>query len=602
MGMDVVEFPGYKERRLVTKSNFRRILKLASGCGVEFLHNSGKFGKAILLGTGPERRRARDYMQKRMEGAASWRTEQLPKPELEKRNDVTIIELTSEEAQLLGCEDLSQVEAKSGSLLFFRQVPDAELLTARGARILTRRGGRFVLAEVLEAGASGGDEGEITLKLRVVPGNAELTEAHVDNEYVEALVIFGHDLGPSGFTGRAYAEKLVRELLANAKTKAQSSTWAASTSWPQVQAEKDAYAQAHSSTSSVSTPWPQKQAQKDQSSAASINWESWFRHEQDGGAGSGDKSQGDWNQEQHWWCSSRGDESAGDWDQDQRRRGGSCRGGEKSAGHWDQDQRRRGGSGGGGEKSTGHWDQEQRQRGGSGGDEDKFMANWEQEERRRGSSGGGGERSSGDWDQDSRWRVSGGSAADWESANRNAVDWEEDKRQRAGGSGGGGDRSAGDWESGGRDAGEWEQDNHWRSGRGGGNAAKSVGEWEPGNTDAGQWEWRKRDAGWSTEAAQAWNEGRGQGGEQAQGSQHEMHWAEIQFGDGRWKGGGGGGGGGSRDTTTTTDAAPSGRPPPGFGPPQQASWEPTALDDNLWENYRSTGQSGSKEGKHSWMQ
>eukprot|EP00450_Noctiluca_scintillans_P021781 CAMPEP_0194512576 /NCGR_PEP_ID=MMETSP0253-20130528/44601_1 /TAXON_ID=2966 /ORGANISM="Noctiluca scintillans" /LENGTH=856 /DNA_ID=CAMNT_0039356045 /DNA_START=37 /DNA_END=2603 /DNA_ORIENTATION=+ len=181
----------------------RRKIQAASGCGVAYV---GHF--AYFIGTKDERRRAQDYLQ--------WLLEQLDSPtkdrhlrissaELAKRSDVSTIELTSAEVQMLDSKALQAIEENTGNVLVFHELPDSELFSV-GAVVQVQRGGRTVSAEIVTA--ESGDA--LTLSLRICDAQPK-GEEEVDGTV--SLLIFGQDAGETGFSGRALAIQQIREAL-----------------------------------------------------------------------------------------------------------------------------------------------------------------------------------------------------------------------------------------------------------------------------------------------------------------------------------------------------------------------------------------------------
>jgi len=217
VGRDVVEMwpdditwaVGKKGRNKITLQN-------ASGCAIEYIGT-----KALIVGTAPERERARQYLQ--------WLLEQRPKEKghgdrslsipasiLETRSDLTVVQITTEEKQKLDFETLSTIEQESSTFIFFRDVPVPELLSV-GARFLLNRGGREVCAEVVESGGQQ-EDGKFKLELRLCDEwEAGTSRDEVEKQAVVPILIFGRDAGSSGASGRSLAAAKIREHLAPAQ-------------------------------------------------------------------------------------------------------------------------------------------------------------------------------------------------------------------------------------------------------------------------------------------------------------------------------------------------------------------------------------------------
>jgi len=127
--------------------------------------------------------------------------------------------------------------------------------------------------------------------------------------------------------------------------------------------------------------------------------------------------------------------------------------------------------------------------------------------------------------------------------------------------------------------------------------------------------WQEEESDWKkcSQEEPIWQRKATNSEEWSQGSSSGMHWAEVQFGDDRRKTSGGAPGASDLPSTAlaaaSAPASSDSRAPPGYDPSEQASREQSATsEDNLWGNYRGTGQSDKKEGghsnagKYSWMQ
>lgn len=180
----------------------RRKIQAASGCGVAYV---GHF--AYFIGTKDERRRAQDYLQwllEQLDSSTKDRHLRISSAELAERSDVSTVELTSAEVQMLDSKALQAIEENTGNVLVFHELPDSELFSV-GAVVQVQRGGRTVSAEIVTA--ESGDA--LTLSLRICDSQPKGEE--VDG--TASLLIFGQDAGETGFSGRALAIQQIREAL-----------------------------------------------------------------------------------------------------------------------------------------------------------------------------------------------------------------------------------------------------------------------------------------------------------------------------------------------------------------------------------------------------
>eukprot|EP00747_Dinoflagellata_sp_TGD_P103768 gnl/TRDRNA2_/TRDRNA2_169071_c2_seq1.p1 gnl/TRDRNA2_/TRDRNA2_169071_c2~~gnl/TRDRNA2_/TRDRNA2_169071_c2_seq1.p1 ORF type:complete len:358 (-),score=78.64 gnl/TRDRNA2_/TRDRNA2_169071_c2_seq1:60-1097(-) len=189
---------------------------------MEFL---GSF--AYVVGTGPERARGRQYLQWQLDqNGAEGRTLAITSAELEARDDVTIMQITVAEQNLLDGNALRTIEEATSTLIFYREFGVEQLLRA-GTTIEVCRGGRNITADVLEV--SIGD----TVTLLLKPREDSEAQASAQNAAIVPLLIFGPD-APSGESGRSAAEKMVREAIDNP-----AQAWPADTqAWPAEESSK----------------------------------------------------------------------------------------------------------------------------------------------------------------------------------------------------------------------------------------------------------------------------------------------------------------------------------------------------------------------------
>jgi len=224
LGLDVVELSPDEVSWASGKKGMTRFkLQAASGCGMEYFDR-----RVILVGTGPERMRGRTYLQwLLMQRGGSERKLALPRDVLN-REDVTVVWLTTQERERLDIEAIRAIEHNTSTFLFFRDVPGVELLE-RGALIELRRADRTVIAEILEVDpsatkdnddgpASSDDDGCLSLRIKLRGGRGGPSggaEDSVVSDATEPLLVFGHDAGVTGMSGRSLAEQQVREAIAD---------------------------------------------------------------------------------------------------------------------------------------------------------------------------------------------------------------------------------------------------------------------------------------------------------------------------------------------------------------------------------------------------
>lgn len=210
-GMDVIKYESSEIAWISGKlGNNKKKLSEASGCDIEC-----RGERSYFLGSGPERRRGRDYVRwlllQLQDGKPRERTSRIEPAELEGRDDVTLVPLTWEEHGTLRgsiTKCLNQVEVTTSTFMFFREVPRSELLVV-GTQVTIHRGAAWLQAEVLEAPADANGE----LRLRLLGGIARKPPADVaidppsDQKAIHLMI-----LGQSA-TDRARAESLVRAQL-----------------------------------------------------------------------------------------------------------------------------------------------------------------------------------------------------------------------------------------------------------------------------------------------------------------------------------------------------------------------------------------------------
>merc|ERR1719162_662325 len=127
---------------------------------------------------------------------------------VESRTDVTTLKLEDGEDRLLDEEALAAAEKGTECLLLFR-VPTAAEVLISGVQVQVSRGGLSYTGSVEEVEPA---DGSVTLRLRVSGGSEKAGD---DAPIVPELLIFGHDGGPSGLSGRSEALRRVRHHLAN---------------------------------------------------------------------------------------------------------------------------------------------------------------------------------------------------------------------------------------------------------------------------------------------------------------------------------------------------------------------------------------------------
>merc|ERR1712063_244473 len=112
--------------------------------------------------SGTERQHGREYMQWCLgQRSSTERILQLTSA-VESRKDVSVVNLDSDEHHFLNHEDLCNIERNTGTIMFYREIPDSELFAA-GMYLEVRRGERTVMAKVIEA--LDGDSRELRIRL-----------------------------------------------------------------------------------------------------------------------------------------------------------------------------------------------------------------------------------------------------------------------------------------------------------------------------------------------------------------------------------------------------------------------------------------------------
>eukprot|EP00930_Biecheleria_cincta_P093631 TRINITY_DN8406_c0_g1_i1.p1 TRINITY_DN8406_c0_g1~~TRINITY_DN8406_c0_g1_i1.p1 ORF type:complete len:1217 (+),score=282.83 TRINITY_DN8406_c0_g1_i1:32-3652(+) len=217
----------------------RRKLEGAAGCLMCYM---GGAHRVAILGTRSERARARTYLDWHLAQSVGVKNRskhiplKLSQAELQARDDVNIVEVSSKVVDTLDFDSLRSIEAETSTVIHVREVSSAELFKTGSCMTLTR-GGRTFHAEVVTV--SGSDEaGEsLCVQLRVLETGAAAAKASGDEEAnAMQILIFGHDQGLNGYCGRSLAERKVRELISSNPKRGQAdvdATAVASDSGPQ---------------------------------------------------------------------------------------------------------------------------------------------------------------------------------------------------------------------------------------------------------------------------------------------------------------------------------------------------------------------------------
>jgi len=354
----------------------------ASGCLIEAIGQKIFFG-----GTASDRARARQYMQwflDQQNSSTPDRQVRLSSRELISRSDVTVMMLTEDEKANLPKDTLLTIEQDTSTCIFFREVPECELLTA-GARLLIRRGGFKFPVEVE---SSEQEDKSIKLTLRVCEDDPETVIEEIKSEALMPVLIFAKDGGASGQSGRSLAERRIKEHLQGGSgdwaEEHQQASWD-NTSWKQ---EEDS-----------SKGWKARKGddntQKSSSShAGRDNWndhgkqdqnKAWESHRDDDKGWKAKEEAGNWKNDKNDWNQSKSN-SGGQRSREDNGNWGQSRSNDRNQDNGNWGQSRSNDRGGG---KTQDWSQGSKSQDGN---------NWQQNKSSEWSASGGGNNSrNGGW-------------------------------------------------------------------------------------------------------------------------------------------------------------------------------------------------------------
>jgi hypothetical protein len=195
---------GGSEIQALDSGTHRKTLEKASGCAIEFFGDC-----AHLVGTIDERKRANQYIEWSLLLHRGSRVQSKAIPisaeDLEARQDVTVVMLTSAEREALisdDCAPLEYISSMAGAFMCFREMSAQELLLSGCCGELIC-GGRTFHVKIVETPED--ISGDFRFQL--------CSEAETNGESPSSipLLIFGPDDEIMGKSGRSFAARKVKE-------------------------------------------------------------------------------------------------------------------------------------------------------------------------------------------------------------------------------------------------------------------------------------------------------------------------------------------------------------------------------------------------------
>lgn len=335
-GITAIEIDREVAQQAIGKKGQRKAkIMAASGCLLEVIGE-----KLFFVGARSERARARQYMKwflDQQSSATPDRHVRLTSAEIESRSDVTVMLVTEDEKAKLAKETLQQIEQETGTCIFFREVPENELLSA-GGRLLIRRGGCKFPVEVE---SSEQQDKTIKLTIRICEDAPDAVIEEIKNEALMPVLIFAKDNGATCLRGRGLAERRIKEHLQGCgqdwSEEQPQNSWGQE-SWKQ---EEDTSWKSQSrgrkgddSSHNARDNWDSRNGKQDQHKGweEDKGWQDSRRAaKEDGASWKNDKN--DWNQSKSQSGGQRSREDNGSWGQS---RSNDRNGRSQDGGNWNQ--------------------------------------------------------------------------------------------------------------------------------------------------------------------------------------------------------------------------------------------------------------------------